>query len=287
MHPASSSDHRDDWDQHWTDYNDSAELNPAQEWRRDVVLDLLNLRPTDRLIDIGSGQGDLARDVLLAHPQVAVEGLELSRSGVEHATSKVVGANFHQINLLTHSPEIPDLKGWANKVVCSEVLEHLDDPGTLLVNALQYAAPGARVVITVPAGPRTAFDKHIGHRKHYNRSSLRTLMESAGLHVDRVDAAGFPFFNLYRLIVFLRGEKLIADVAGETSAVSSGPTRLLLRAFHILFPLNLRQGGLGWQMIAVGTLKVTPALQSETPARVSTMVGGQPITRQRSQDQVR
>jgi trans-aconitate methyltransferase len=264
--PASSSDHPDDWDQHWTDYNDSAELNPAQEWRRDVILALLDLKPSDKFVDIGSGQGDLARDILDAHPKVLVEGLELSQSGVDHAKSKVGGANFHQINLLTHSPEIPTLKGWANKLVCAEVLEHLDDPRTLLVNALQYAEAGARIVITVPAGPRTAFDRHIGHRKHYNRASLRSLMESAGLTVDRCDAAGFPFFNLYRSVVFMRGKKLIADVAGETSAVSSGPTRFLLRVFHTLFRLNLRTGGLGWQMVAVGTVTSAPSANANDSA---------------------
>jgi 2-polyprenyl-3-methyl-5-hydroxy-6-metoxy-1,4-benzoquinol methylase len=266
MLPASSSDQRDDWDQHWTDYNDSAEANPAQEWRRDVILALLDLKPSDKLLDIGSGQGDLARDILQAHPKVLVEGLELSQSGVDRAKLKVGGANFHQINLLTHSPEIPALKGWANKLVCAEVLEHLDDPRTLLVNALQYAAPGARIVITVPSGPRTAFDRHIGHRKHYDRTSLRALMESAGLTVERCDAAGFPFFNIYRSVVFMRGKKLIADVAGETSAVSSGPTRLLLRVFHTLFRLNLRTGGLGWQMVAVGTVTTSP------PAKVTDSV---------------
>jgi SAM-dependent methyltransferase len=267
--PASSSDQRDDWDQHWTDYNDSAELNPAQEWRRDVILTLLDLKPADKLVDIGSGQGDLARDILAAYPKVLVEGLELSQSGVDHAKSKVVGANFHQINLLTHSPEIPALKGWANKLVCAEVLEHLDDPRTLLINALQYADVGARIVITVPAGPRTAFDKHIGHRKHYNRASLRVLMESAGLSVERCDAAGFPFFNLYRSVVFMRGKKLIADVAGETSAVSSGPTRFLLRAFHNLFRLNLRTGGLGWQMVAVGTVNAAPSANADVNVAIA------------------
>jgi hypothetical protein len=34
----------------------------------------------------------------------------------------------------------------------------------LLKNA-QYMAEGCRLVITVP-GPMSAFDKHIGHRKH-------------------------------------------------------------------------------------------------------------------------
>ena len=92
--------------------------------------------------------------------------------------------------------------------MCSEVLEHLDDPATLLGNALPNLAPGCRLVVTVPGGPRSAFDRHIGHRRHYNRRDLRRLLEGVGLRVDGVIAAGFPFHTLYRLAVILRGERL-------------------------------------------------------------------------------
>jgi trans-aconitate methyltransferase len=251
--PASNSEGRDDWERHWTEYSESAEENPAQRWRRILILKQLNLVPGSKLLDVGSGQGDLARDVLKAHPAVELHGLELSSSGVAQAASKVPGATFHQVDLLSNDPLIASLEGWADRLVCAEVLEHVDDPQALLENALRHAAPGARMVVTVPAGPRSAFDVHIGHRRHYDKSSLRELLESAGLRVVTVDSAGFPFFNLYKIAVVARGRKLVDDVDHDRSISSSPAARLLLRLFDKLFTFNRSTGSFGWQMIAVAT----------------------------------
>lgn len=254
--PASSSDEfaeADDWDQHWSDYADSAEQNPAQTWRRRLVVNELGLTARARVLDIGSGQGDLAADLLTAEPDLAVRGLELSTSGVEHAQAKIPTAEFRRVDLIADDPVFDDLVGWADAAVCSEVLEHVDEPAVLLGNALRYVAPGARVVVTVPAGPRTAFDKHIGHRRHYDRSSIAAVMTEAGLEVESVEAAGFPFFNLYRLVVFARGKKLIEDVAASPDdAVTTKGAGVVLRIFDRLFRYNRRGGRFGWQLIAVG-----------------------------------
>jgi trans-aconitate methyltransferase len=258
MPPVSNSDHRDDWDTHWTEYAETAEQNPAQQWRRELILAHLDLAPGAKLLDVGSGQGDLARSVLSAHPTVAIHGLELSASGVAHAKAKVPAAAFHQVDLLSDEPFVAELAGWADRVVCAEVLEHLDDPRTLLLNALRHVAPGARVVVTVPGGPRTAFDMHIGHRRHYSRSTLRSLLESAGITVERVEGAGFPFFNLYRLTVLLRGKRLVEDFTAGASGVNTRSARLMIRSFGLLFKANRRKGSLGWQMIAVGRVDGQP-----------------------------
>jgi 2-polyprenyl-3-methyl-5-hydroxy-6-metoxy-1,4-benzoquinol methylase len=250
--PVSNSDSRDDWETHWTEYAKSAEQNPAQRWRRDLILAHLDLVPGAKLLDVGSGQGDLARDVLSSYPSVVIHGLELSVSGVAQARAKVPLASFHQIDLLSDESVVEELASWADRVVCAEVLEHVDDPRALLRNALHHVAPGARVVVTVPGGPRTAFDVHIGHRRHYNKSSLRALLESAGIAVERVEGAGFPFFNLYRLTVLLRGKRLVDDFASGASGVDSRSARLVIRCFSYLFKANRRAGSLGWQMIAVG-----------------------------------
>ena len=53
----------DDWDRHWRDYADTAEQNPAQNYRREIILSLLDITGAgedSRIIDIGSGQGDMA-----------------------------------------------------------------------------------------------------------------------------------------------------------------------------------------------------------------------------------
>src|SRR3546814_18015665 len=75
-------------------------------------------------------------------------------------------------------------------------------------------APGCRLVVTVPGGPMSAFDRHIGHRRHFTPPALAALLTDAGLAVERTDGAGFPFFNLYRLGVIARGHRLVADLTG-------------------------------------------------------------------------
>lgn len=251
--PDSSSDARDDWESHWGDYSESAQANPAQQLRRDLIFDALAPIPEDRVLDIGSGTGDLAAAIAAVAPGADIIGLELSHRGVEIASAKVVSASFRQVDLLDGEPS-DDHLGWANKVVCSEVLEHVETPVALLANGLHHAESGALVVVTVPAGPRTAFDKHIGHRRHYDRASLEAVLDEAGVAVTSVRAVGFPFFNLYRLIVFARGKRLIDDVASGSAAASgeSGITRLIYRVFDRLFAINLGGSRLGWQLVGVG-----------------------------------
>ena len=131
------------------------------------------------------------------------------------------------------------------------MLEHLDEPEALLTNAIPYLAPGCVLLVTVPGGPMSAFDRHIGHRKHYGPKELRRLLERAGFEVERVTGAGFPFFNLYRLVVILRGRRLVAEAAaGETSI----PARLVMAGFGFLFNLNLDASRWGWQTVAYARL---------------------------------
>ena len=54
---------RDDWDRHWQEFNQTAEQNPAQNYRREWILAMLGIAGSGqgaRIIDIGSGQGDMA-----------------------------------------------------------------------------------------------------------------------------------------------------------------------------------------------------------------------------------
>ncbi len=126
------------------------------------------------------------------------------------------------------------------------MLEHLDDPARLLRHAAAYMAPGCQLVVTVPGGWHSAFYGHIGHRRHYTPVELSALLESAGFAVTRACAAGFPFFNIYRMLVTLRGAELIA-AAGRAPSL---PMRAGGAIFDALFRLNLTDPW-GWQTVAV------------------------------------
>jgi trans-aconitate methyltransferase len=243
---------RDDWDCHWDEYSQAAQENPAQEYRRRVIFSLLGLRSAGagvRILDVGSGQGDMAAAVRAAFPKAEIVGLELSQSGVEISRHKVPDARFVQCNLLEEVTPPEDLRGWATHAVCSEVIEHVDDPLRLLRSAREYMSPGCKLVVTAPGGPVSAFDKHIGHRQHFRSSDIELLFRGAGYVPERVTGAGFPFFNLYRCIIVLRGEKLIEDVSAKQNASTPQLARVAMAVFHWLFRLNLNSSPWGWQMV--------------------------------------
>ncbi len=252
---ADGSD-QDDWDDHWDRFGENALGNPANDYRHAMVLKLLgDLRPGSVLLDIGSGQGQFAIDFQGRHPEVAVWGVEYSSEGVRRARAAAaragVPARFVERDLL--QPTTPDEgQPRATHAVCSEVLEHVPDPTVLVRNSLSLLAPGARVVVTVPGGPRSAFDLHIGHYQHFSADGLRSVLTDGGLAVDRVLRTGFPFFNLYKLAVIARGDKLVQDVtAGPDSGSSSRLQQAATTFFNKTFPLNRDDSRFGWQLAAI------------------------------------
>jgi len=241
----------DDWDDHWRRYQGSNGENPANVYRRQLIFGVLaEAGAPRRVLDIGSGQGDLLVEVHRHWPTAEVAGVELSAEGIAAAQRKLPEATFLQRNLLDDPEADSALRGWATHAVCSEVIEHVDDPARLLRHASDFLAGGATLVITVPGGPMSAFDRHIGHRVHYTVDSLCQVMEDAGLTVDRVQGSGFPFFNLYRKLVILRGDKLIDEVDTSDGDLNKS-TQAVLRGFGLAFKVNRPDTRWGTQIVGV------------------------------------
>lgn len=241
----------DDWDTHWDKYAIAAEYNPAQAYRRRLALRLLQRASVpERLLDIGSGQGDFLVDVAKRWPQAALLGLEVSRRGNEIARVKLPSASFHLVDLNQDLAPPAGLARWATHAVCSEVLEHIDEPSVFLRHARAYLAPGARLVVTVPGGPMSAFDERIGHRRRYTPALLSQTFEEAGLLAAATFGAGFPFFNLYRRVVIARGSRLASDVS-SCDGHPSAAARTVMAAFRPLLAVSLPRSAWGSQIIGV------------------------------------
>ncbi len=249
--PSAAVD-QDDWDTHWETFHETTQRNPAQAFRRRVVLRRLGAAgEPQRYLDIGCGQGDLALAVAEHWPAAGIAGIELSAKGVEIAAAKVPRGRFEQVDLLSDQEPGEGLAGWATHATCSEVIEHVDEPEEFLRSATRWLAPGATLVVTVPGGERSAFDIHIGHRRHYDAADLTKLLEAAGFTVTACGGAGFPFFNLYRRAVIARGQALVDDF-DKGVGVSAG-ARAAMLVFDGLLRITPTGGQRGLQMYAVAT----------------------------------
>jgi SAM-dependent methyltransferase len=252
----------DDWDRHWRDYAEAAEENPAQNYRREMIFSLLDVHGNGagtRILDIGSGQGDMVAAIRSRFPEAEILGLELARSGVEISRRKIPSARFVQRDLLDQTKPSAEEQGWATHAVCSEVIEHLDDPVLLLKNAKAYMGEGCSLIVTVPGGPMSAFDKHIGHRKHWQVREVDALLRQAAYAPEHAAGVGFPFFNLYRCLVILRGKKLISDVTSSPDRRPSFAARAAMAVFFRLIRPSLNSSHWGWQIVAKARVRSSKA----------------------------
>jgi len=242
----------DDWDSHWDDFASSAEANPAQQMRHSIIKDLISLKTGKgkNILDIGSGQGDLIYGIKKYFGASKMLGFEISSTGVEISQKKIPDVMFIKADVYNPPPELTKYLQWADVAVCSEVLEHVDDPELFIKLSRNYMAPSSTLIITVPGGPMSAFDKHIGHKQHFTYHGIKCILERAGYKNIKIQHIGFPFFNLYRMMVILRGKALISDVQEKNGQIS--PVAILfMNLFKFLFLFNVNKFPWGWQVVAV------------------------------------
>lgn len=195
------------------------DLDPAYRRRIRWAIDRLELKPGLRLLDAGTGLGQVLRVVNTAHPEVEVMALDLDRerlrSAVRRPGSGVAVADLSQI---------PATDGAFDAVLCSEVLEHLADPASAVGEFRRVLRPGGRLAVTVPHAdhpwtwdPPNALARRLRlppirrgpfagawtqHERLYRPDEIVDLLRDGGFIVDEVEEqthAMIPFghFGLY------------------------------------------------------------------------------------------
>ena len=111
------------------------------------VVALLERHTFETVLDAGCGEGYLSRVLLDRFPGIDLSGFDLSPAAADAAARRCPEGTFRAGNL-------DDLAGFAGRfdlIVCSEVLEHLADPGPAL--RLLAARAAGHVLLTVPWEP--------------------------------------------------------------------------------------------------------------------------------------
>lgn len=137
----------------------------------------------DRVLEVGCGAGH----VLARFAGCDRTGVDLSPAMLTRARARL-GAD---VRLLRGSAEaLPLDDATCDVVLCTEVLEHVPHPGRAIAELMRVAAPGARVVVSIPNERNIDRAKAMIRALPILRGVLRTLAaEDNEWHLHRFDVA--------------------------------------------------------------------------------------------------
>jgi trans-aconitate methyltransferase len=148
----------------------------------DRILDLCDEIHPNRVVDLGCGEGIVAQDLLARHPEIEYLGIDLNPEAVDVARAMNPSAEF-AVGSIFDEPQRP---GWADLVICLEVLEHLEDPDPAVVQAMKWTRQKA--LFSVPWEPwfrmgnflrgkyLTRLGNHPEHRHQFNPDRFQKLL---------------------------------------------------------------------------------------------------------------
>jgi hypothetical protein len=131
------------------------------------------------VVDIGAGSGVLGQWLRSARPDVEYRYAE---------SSPHLAAGLRERFGSATEVRIGDPLPVRSVVAMLDVIEHIDDDIAALRAVARSMDGSSLLVVTVPALPSlfSPWDTALGHHRRYTRRSLRTALESAGFHIERV-----------------------------------------------------------------------------------------------------
>ena len=182
-----------------------------------IDLKHLGLAPGDRVLDLGCGEGRHAISVYVSEDVESV-GVDLSKKDIE--TARLKSQEFFEPDNVNKSLtltvadalDLPFADDSFDKVICSEVLEHIPDYAAVLLEINRVLKPGGVFAASVPRfGPEwlcwaLSDEYHAntgGHLRIFKAKKLRCEIERMGMvhyHGHFAHALHSPFWWLKCLL---------------------------------------------------------------------------------------
>lgn len=140
-----------------------------------------------RIVEIGAGIGNNI-EFLCGKPDRQVLVTDARPDYVEYLREKFGGKpNLSVLEYdATQPPPAELLQFEADTIVCTNVLEHIEDDQQALHNLFQVLQQGGRLVLLVPAHQQLfcKMDENLGHWRRYSLDELTTKVRDAGFAVE-------------------------------------------------------------------------------------------------------
>lgn len=184
----------------------------------------------NKILDIGCGSGVIS--LFLASRGKQVLGIDISRSSINACRegAKNLGLKEKAVFKVVDFPR-EKLNRKFDIVICSEVLEHIEEDEKAVEEIYNLLTPGGLLIISVPSknaplyslGYAKKFDIKVGHLRRYNCQELNDLCRRAGFNIIETRRTegllrNFLFLNplVGKTIKFIRG-----PISGSVTALDN------------------------------------------------------------------
>lgn len=200
-------------------------------YRRRVrrMLAYLELQPGQQVLDCGTGMGFYSKAMLDLTPGLRVWGIDLEERVLRYARGHLAERGVCLVKGDVH--HLPYADAAFDRVVMSEVLEHLTDDAAALREVVRVMRPGAILALTVPhrqyswwydpinraaealAGKPIRTGPFAGiwanHERLYTRDEVLRVVQDSGLVVECVEELTHYCFPGTQTLVYTVGKGLV------------------------------------------------------------------------------
>jgi len=135
-------------------------------------------------------------------------GCDISETQINENKQRYPDIDFFYFDLSGKKDTAVAVKKY-DMVICSEVIEHIDDYKTAIENLCSLS--DRYLLLTVPAGKVYQSDISVGHFRHFTEKMLEEELALHGFETVMSKRWGFPMQSLYRFLINLVGSDTIND----------------------------------------------------------------------------
>jgi SAM-dependent methyltransferase len=178
-------------------------------WLREIgdLFEGYPIAADDTVVDVGCGGG--ASCVFAAVSGADVIAIDIDPAALDAITKRLQDSparSFRAIQSDANPIPLPD--ACASRVICQEVMEHVDDPTAFLDELVRIGRPGALYLLSVPdpaseevfrkIAPASYWTKP-NHLRIFDREQFHGLVDDAGLVIEKETVYGF-FWTMWWML---------------------------------------------------------------------------------------
>jgi SAM-dependent methyltransferase len=151
---------------------------PRAKAERQMTVNMLQLAPGDRVIDVGCGPGNYTRSLGQATGDGLVVGIDASEAMVAAAARRGGGANLAYLR--GDGSALPFAEGQFDGACCVGVIHLIEDPMAALDEIVRVLSPGGRLAIAATCGREGAPARVRGGMTIFARNELVEGLSARG-----------------------------------------------------------------------------------------------------------